>query len=223
MPAGAQSHPRACDQVWLSSPCRMSSVRCSGTGSTCTRPPRSAATSATRSCARPSQPMSLRDPLVALRQMREHARPDFTTESTEFTETDRKERRVRTRNPEPFPSGLCGLCALCGEPPDRTSGPQIPRKPWLAPMASAPRLAARPRPAWLGSLAAARRSAQRNSWGRDNLPPTRPPPEAARGQRHCGLQLAHTGDAREVKPESHRSGHKARSFRLTLVFSSQIT
>ena len=81
----------------------------------------------------------------------------------------------------------------------------------------------RPRPAWLASLASTRRSAQRNSRGRDNLPPTRPPREEARGQQQCGLELAYTGDAREATPESHRSGHKARSFRLTLVFSSQIT
>jgi hypothetical protein len=61
--------------------------------------------------------------------------PDFTTESTEFTETDWKEGRKGSEpDPEPFPSGLGGLCALCGETPDRAGRRQIPRELWLAPM-----------------------------------------------------------------------------------------
>jgi len=38
--------------------------------------------------------------------------PDFTTEGTELTETDRKEKKGSEPDPRPFLSGLRGLCGL---------------------------------------------------------------------------------------------------------------
>jgi len=53
---------------------------------------------------------------------------DFTTESTEITETGRKEGRVSEPDPKLFLSGLCALCALCGETPDRAGGRVSPEE-----------------------------------------------------------------------------------------------
>ena len=66
--------------------------------------------------------------------------PDFTTEPTEITETDRRRRRVRTRIRNPFlPASVASVHSVVklwiGE-----SGRRIPRRPWLAPMTPAPRI-----------------------------------------------------------------------------------
>ena len=60
--------------------------------------------------------------------------PDFTSEGTESTETDRKERRVQTRiRNHFFPASEFSVPSVV-KTPDRASGRRIPGKGWLAPM-----------------------------------------------------------------------------------------
>jgi hypothetical protein len=53
---------------------------------------------------------------LAIDHLAHHLASFLTTESTEDTESDRKEQGVGLPGPTPFfSSGLCVLCALCGE------------------------------------------------------------------------------------------------------------